>query len=460
MPPVLAVFLTLIFIFFLFWRDSRKKNGLSSALWIPLIWFFLSASRFTSQWLSMIGLHVGSTSLEDGSPIDALVFFALIASGLYVLSQRRVQLSEFRRQNVWLTVFLVYCFLAIVWSDFPIIAFKRWIKVLGHPIMALIILTEPNPLEAVRRLLKSTAYLFVPLSILLGKYFSQYGRTYNYWTGEQYFVGATTDKNALGHTCMIIGVFFFWNTLLAFQMKNRKAKREEIFLSVGFLFMTCWLLKMSSSATSLLTMTLGMLTIGVTGLPFVNRRHIATYLIVGIVAFAAADSMFGIYANVVHGLGRNLTLTDRTTIWQVVLNLQPNPILGTGFESFWLGNRLDKVWASEAGEINEAHNGYLEIYLNLGAVGVLLLVGLLIATFNKIRLELLRRFEFGQLRLGLLIAIMVYNFTEAAFVSVHFIYTIFFLIAIDYVPVRKPRSRRLPESVRKQAEGAGIPAGG
>jgi hypothetical protein len=41
------------------------------------------------------------------------------------------------------TIFFVYCFLAIFWSDFPFVAFKRWIKVLGQPIMALIVLESP-----------------------------------------------------------------------------------------------------------------------------------------------------------------------------------------------------------------------------------------------------------------------------------------------------------------------------
>ena len=176
MPSALALFLTLAFISFLFWRDLGKKTDESIALWIPLIWFFITGSRSVSQWLGMIGVHAGATSLaasfEDGSPVDRVVFFGLIASGIYVLSRRRVQLSEFARQNVWLTVFLVYCLLAILWSDFPFVAFKRWIKILGHPIMVLIVLTEDNPVEAVRRVLKRCGLFVVTLSLLLCKYFS------------------------------------------------------------------------------------------------------------------------------------------------------------------------------------------------------------------------------------------------------------------------------------------------
>ena len=39
---------------------------------------------------------------------------------------------------------MAYGLLSVLWSDFPLIAGKRWIKTLGHPVMALIILTEPE----------------------------------------------------------------------------------------------------------------------------------------------------------------------------------------------------------------------------------------------------------------------------------------------------------------------------
>jgi exopolysaccharide production protein ExoQ len=461
MPPILALFLTLAFILLLFWRDMREKVEVSSALWIPLAWFFITGSRYVSQWLSMAGVKVGASSVEDGSPLDALVFAALIAYGLCILYKRRFQLSLFRDQNVWLLLFLVYCFLAIFWSDFPFVAFKRWIKVLGHPVMVLVLLTERNPEAAVRRLLKRSAYLLIPLSILLGKYYPQFGRAYNFWTGAEYYQGVMTDKNALGHVCMIVGVFFFWNALQALHNKKRKGRLSEFLLSAGFLGMTFWLLKMSSSATSVVTLVLGMLVVGVLGLPFLNRRRIGVYLIVGGLVFVAVNSMFGIYENVVHSLGRNLTLTDRTNIWETVVKLQSNPILGVGFESFWLGNRLEAfrfMLPGEAG-IGEAHNGYLEIYLDLGFVGLFLFLTLLMATFYKIRLDLLKRFELGRLRMGLFVAIVAYNFTEAAFVSVHFIYAVFFLIAVDYPTVDRPRSRAVSRPVSNKSQGTLIPVG-
>jgi exopolysaccharide production protein ExoQ len=439
-------------IFFLFWRDSREKSDVSSAIWIPILWFSISGSRFVSQWLDIVGVHVGGASMEDGSPIDAIIFFGMILAGLYVLKQRSVNLSEFARNNRWLTFFLLYCLVAILWSDFPFVAFKRWIKILGHPIMALVVLTDPDPRQAFRLLMKRSAYVLVLLSVLFIKYYPQYGRSFDSWSGMANNCGVTHNKNELGYVCMIFGLFFFWNLLQGFKIKNRKARRAEIILSVVFLGLIWWLLKLSSSATSLACAVIGMITMWVLGLRLINKRLIGIYVVAGILALAAAEPVFGIYGGMLSLLGRDATLTDRTEVWHYALQLQPDPIFGAGFESFWLGKRLDKLWARWSWQPNQAHNGYIETYLNLGWVGVVLLAGMIIGTFGKISRALLKNFEFARLRLGFFIVILAYNFTEATFKGVHLVWTVFYLIAIDYPMVGRPRSKRLSGTVHREDE--------
>jgi exopolysaccharide production protein ExoQ len=119
-------------------------------------------------------------------------------------------------------------------------------------------------------------------------------------------------------------------------------------------------------------------------------------------------------------------------VWGDVLAIADSPILGTGFESFWLGDRLDRMWQKWWWHPIQAHNGYIETYINLGGVGVLLLGGMMIATFYKAKGEMLRDLDFGRFRLGVLVAVIVYNYTEATFKGVHLVWTMFYLIAIDY----------------------------
>ncbi|MBV9392191.1 MAG: O-antigen ligase family protein, partial [Verrucomicrobia bacterium] len=413
MPPIVALSLTVAFIIFLYRRDAKETPRVSSALWIPLLWYLIAGSRFVSQWLSLG--QGGGPSMEEGSPLDAAVFAGLIVAGYSILQKRGITLRNFSQENRWLMFFLIYCLLAILWSDFPFVAFKRWIKILGHPIMALIVLTDPNPVAAFRKLFKRAAFVLVPMSILFIKYYPQYGRGFDNWTGLAFNQGVNLNKNELGYCCMISGLFFFWNLLQAFKLKNRKARRNEVILSLAFFAMVLWLLKLSSSATSLSCMVVGAATILVLGLPFVSKRHVGFYVIIGILVFALSEPIFGIYGEVLKVLGRDPTLTDRTQVWHDALTLQPNPLLGAGFESFWLGSRLAKLWAKWWWHPNQAHNGYIETYLNLGLVGVAILAGVLLDTFRKISKRLVKDFEFSRLRLAFLFAIMMYNFTEATF---------------------------------------------
>jgi exopolysaccharide production protein ExoQ len=445
MPPPLALFLTLVFSAYMLRQDARRAPASSYALWLPVIWVFLIGSRFLSQWLSLIGIPIGgATSLEDGSTFDAVVFLALIAAGIFVLSSRKISAQVFVSQNVWLTVFLVYCFLSIVWSDFPLVAFKRWIKSLGHPVMALIVLTEPNREEALRRVLKRGAYLLLPLSILFIKYYPEFGRYFDSWTGMPSNRGVALSKNELGSLCLVFGLFFFWSLLTVRRLADRQARRQEIGISLFCLWMTWWLLSSADSATSFACMVIGAAVISLLGAPFVSKRYFGTLVMIGIVVFGLAQFAYGIYETTLGLLGRDSTLTSRTEMWADLVAIPINPLLGAGFESFWLGSRLAAIWAIWDFGPNQAHNGYLETYLNLGWIGIVLLLGLLVATFRKSQADMLRDFDFGRLRLGLLFTLLAYNYTESAFKGLHLVWTMFFLISIDYVTQKGREQARVP----------------
>jgi exopolysaccharide production protein ExoQ len=436
LPPIIASCLTVAFIVFLYRRDIRERPNVTGALWIPLIWFLIITTRQVSEWLNVFGLHMGAVTLEEGSPLDACVYFTLIVGGLYVLHQRQASLSEIIRNNQWLTIFFVYCFLAIFWSDFPFVAFKRWFKVLGHPIMALIVLTEPDPLEALTRLMKRCAYIVVPVSILFIKYYPELGRGFDTWTGEAVNIGITANKNALGGDCLILGFFFFWHLLQTWLREPGKPRRNELFLTGGFLLAIWWLFSMAHSSTALVSFFVGVLVVLILGLRFVDKRFIGTFVIIGVLGLLAAEWAFGIYAHAIQLLGKDSTLTDRTLLWSELLKVKINPLFGTGFESFWLGDRFRNFAESRWWAPNQAHNGYLETYLNLGLVGLFLLIALLIATFWKSRRELFRDFQFGRFRLGFLLALIAYNWTEASFKNISATWFVFYIIALDY-PLRQ-----------------------
>jgi len=436
LSPSIASCLTVALIVWLFRRDIREKPDVTGALWLPLLWLVLGCSRPVSAWLNIFGLPVsGAASVEEGSPLDACFYFALIIVGFCVLAKRQVRLSEVVSNNGWLIAFLLYCFISIVWSDFPLVAFKRWIKILGHPIMALIVLTEPNPKQALTSLMKRCAYIVVPVSILFIKYYPELGRGFSPWGGAMN-TGINTDKNMLGADLLILGYFFFWYLLQTWQTKRSTRRRNELRLIAGFLIGIWWLFSQAHSATSLTCLLVGILVVVFVGMRSINKNLIGTYMLAALVLLAVAEMGFGISGRFSESLGRGTGFTGRTGLWTALLGLHTNPIVGTGFESFWLGERPQQLEGIFFFIPNEAHNGYLETYLNLGSIGVLLVIGLFVATFWKIRLQLFRNFEMGQYRLGLLAAVVLYNWTEAGFRTVTPLWFAFYLIAMDYPQTR------------------------
>lgn len=432
MPPLLAVLLWLILLLALLWFDPAKEQGTSLALWLPVIWMFIIASRLPSQWL---GGQMGQAAqaLEEGNPLDRVIYLVFIMFALGILISRSFNWSQFFAHNLFLMVFLFFALLSVVWSDFPLVAFKRWFRDLGNYLMILIVLTDPCPLEAVRNVLRRLAYLLIPLSILLNKYFPLLSRQYDQWTGVGMFTGATTSKNMLGALCLVSAIFFFWDTVTRWPERKKMRTKRVLLVNAAFAGMTLWLLNLSNSATSRVCLALGCLVIWAVQSQW-GRRHSRFIQVMIPASFCLYLILaFGLDLNgeLASHVGRDPTLTDRTLIWKTVLSLHTNPLVGTGYESFWLGPRLERVWEVLAG-INEAHNGYLEIYLNLGSIGLVLLVVFLMASYRATCKRITASSALATLGLALWTIMLFYDMTESAFRGGLLWFT-FLLAAIEVV---------------------------
>jgi exopolysaccharide production protein ExoQ len=416
MPPTLALFLWFILLLCLLRFDPARVRVTSlRASWIPVSWMFFLGSRLPSQWL---GLQSGyaAESYEDGNSLDRVIFSMLILLAIGILISRSFRWDSFFRRNIPLIAFLTFGLFSVIWSDFPLVAFKRWFKELGDYLMVLLVLSDPSPLEALRTVLRRLSYLLVPLSVLLVRYFPEIGKVYSEWTGAAEYIGATTSKNMLGAVCLISGVFFFWDTATRWSDRREKRTKRIILVNASFVAMALWLLHISDSQTSLVCLVIGCSVIIMAHSKFTKRHPTflkivipSSFLLYVILAFG-----FDINAKLAPTLGRDPNLTNRTEIWKFLLNMHTNPLVGTGFQSFWLGSRLQTVWHGFS-HINEAHNGYLDIYLNLGFVGLFLFVTFLIASY----LTICKRFRpftyFASLSLAMWTILVFYNVSEAAF---------------------------------------------
>ena len=164
----------------------------------------------------------------EGSPVDRLVFSCLLVAGLLVLLGRMRQVQNFLRANTPILLFFGYCGVSTLWSDYPDVAFKRWIKALGDLVMVMIVLTDSQPTAALKRFIGRAGFLLLPVSILLIKYYSTLGRAYDQWTGQLIVVGVTTNKNTLGLTVLLCGIGAVWRVLEEYRIGDKQDRRRHL----------------------------------------------------------------------------------------------------------------------------------------------------------------------------------------------------------------------------------------
>jgi O-antigen ligase len=417
MPPFAAAILFSIGILGLFYLDRDVKPRLSKALWIPAAWIFLISSRPVSMWLGITPDFTGTDATQayvEGSPVERAVFTSLVLAALAVLFTRAGAVRPLLRKNALVTLFFLYCLVSISWSDFPFVALKRWIKVLGDLAMVLTILTDSDPLLAVKRLVSRISFLLFPLSILYIKYYPAIGRRLtNSWTMEP--VGVTTQKNSLGLICSMYGVLFLWMFWCAYRERDDSSRGRRLLAYGTIIGMIVYLLIQCNSTTSIVGF---IATASVMWLALrASRKPVFVHvLVLAVLGLSTATLFFNLGGDLIQALGKDATLSGRTYTWRLVLGLQPNRWLGAGFESFWLGPRLQEMRAAWPNlPINQAHNGYLEVYINLGWIGIAFIAGLLITAYKRVMTHFYQDAQTASLLLGFLLCTLFNAFTENAF---------------------------------------------
>lgn len=377
MKGLIALFALSLWIIWLFRLEKKERPSVSSAIWIVLIWVFIHSTRTTSAWL---GLQ-GSQSRDEGSPVDAAIELVLLLLATVVLLRRNINWSRVITGNIWVFVFYVFWFASITWSDYPFITFKRVFKDFGNVIMVLIVLTESNSWESFKAVLVRTAYLCIPLSIVLIRYYPEWGRaTIGYHLDVTFYNGVASHKNVLGIVVLASTLGLLWD-LLDLSGRNRNSVPRFSYFSRILILCMCWyLFVIIDSASSLVATVLGVAATLTFRSPAFKRRPVRME-IVSVIAIGGAlilDLLFNLKETIIVGvLGRDMTLTSRTDMWQILDNYVENPILGAGFNTFWSGERLLLLPEHLQGNV-QAHNGYLELYLNGGIVGVGLLAVLIL----------------------------------------------------------------------------------
>ena len=414
MPPQLATIIFTIGIAGLFWLERDRSVRVSKALWLPALWLSISGSRSVSVWLGMAPPPEIPGQPAPTSLLDQFVAATLMLCGAIVLRHRK-NVTNLLRSSWPIVVYFSFCLVSLLWSDFPAWGLKRWVRSLGDLIMVLIVATEAQPAAAWRRLFSRVGFVLLPVSLLFIKYYPELGRGFDEF-GGQVSVGVTSNKNMLGNLVFVIALAALWQVLSLVGDRNQPNRSRRLLAQGTLLAFGINLLVTAQSATSMACFVLGaalMLSVAL-----IKRRPAVVHaLVFSIAIFGGVAWLFEAKAAIASALGRKPDLTGRTEIWKAVIPMAPNPIGGAGFETFWVGPRVARVFDTIGGisMTNEAHNGYIEVYLNLGGLGLILIALVFVQAYGKIVTAYRRDRALGALLLAYLVTAVTFNITEAGF---------------------------------------------
>ena len=440
MKPIATVLVS-IGIVGLFWLDREPRGRTSKALWISVVYLLINSSRPIAAWFAGGPQPIAADGIYS-DPVGAVIDVLLMALALVALIPRRKKVGALLRNSWPILLFFSYAGLSVLWSDFPYITVKHWLKGIEDIVLVLVVVTDGDPVLAVKRLLTRSGFILIPLSLLLSMYYPSLGRVFDKaWEVE--YVGVADQKNQLGIICMIFGLASLWSILRALRNRVISVRIRQLVAHGVILGMTIWLLTMCRSLTSSICLVLAGTMMVLTSRRSSGVKPARAHLLVAVAGCSALIPIF--FARGLFDLfGRDVTLSGRTAIWHSVLSLVQHPWLGAGYETFLMGPRLVELRKLYQNSFQEAHNGYLEVYLNLGWIGVSLFAFLLITGYQKVVAALRRQPAVGSLSLALLIAVAINGLTEAPFRMMTI--TIFFLLwsimASSTVVRPKPQRRR------------------
>ncbi|WP_407180068.1 O-antigen ligase family protein [Bradyrhizobium sp. STM 3562] len=264
---------------------------------------------------------------------------------------------------------LLYCafgFLSALWSEDPYVSLKFAVR-LSLYIGAIAALCELLKLETRCRVLMMMFAFVILASVAMAVLIPSYG------------THQATDAAQSIHTGLWRGVFPHKNELGAMASNSTIAflffgRLGPSFPGLRFLCLgasiACLIFAGSAGAiASLLVVLILYFAIFVTW-----RWPLAfTWLFVFAVAAALAGALLATDSESFALLGRDTTLSGRTSIWDVVLAMiADSPLIGHGYyagTSAFAGPRLRELFGPA---IWDAHNGYLTLLLETGVIGLFL----------------------------------------------------------------------------------------
>lgn len=352
-------------------------------------WYTLIALLFLTGALVPLLHDLSGTRVEargDSNPLRlGLATLLYLIAGLLALKSVGGTLKLLQK-NPLAVALLLLPLVSIAWSVSPELTFRRAIACSLTIVFCIYLAGRLSPEEFLKRL------MFVLLlgglaSIVYALFMPQFGVHYDSGNAGSW-KGVFGHKNDLGRvsTIALIVAYFVRPT-------NQTERLYRLMTMAIFLF----LLAMSQSRTNWLIM------VGMAGFVpllslFRSRRLTVPLRVLLVLSFGIA--CLGLVAagldDLLAAVGRDETFSGRQSLWEGVFRVvsERYPILGAGYGAFFseLGGVRDLYYlvASWGSIPDHAHNGYLNVWADLGTVGLVTLVLFLVTTFAHLLLRSIR----------------------------------------------------------------------
>lgn len=369
---------------------------------------FFSQSFF----LIILGGDVVGTGDVD-SVLLRVVFLGIYFTAFVFLALRWKRTLAFLGTNVWLLFLITLAIVSVSWSSVPDVALRKIIALVGTTFFGIYLGSNYSFTQQLR------VYGWVfGISILFSFMFvlaiPEYGiMNTDAITGA--WRGIYPHKNGLGESMFI--------SFLTFYFLANSAKRYQLLFKICAL-LSVILIYFGESATALISVVFVFLIYQ--GLKHLSLESKQSVLFILLFLIAVLLIQFLILANFNAFLSANdkdITLSGRTILWDSLWGfIREKPLLGYGYGSFFSGlhRETDLLWKVHTWSPVHAHNGYIQILLNLGVVGLLTLM---IGYFSCLFTSLFKYLVSKNMQMMWIFLLLIYtvflNLTEVSFFSVN-----------------------------------------
>jgi len=384
--------------------------------------FILLTEGFLPLWRRLTA-GVGPVATAEGDPLRQAVFVAgyLLALLLAIGSLGRALKLSIKRPLI--ALFLLWAVVSVFWSAAPAVSLRKAAAIILATFFSLIFVNRLTFREFLR-ILGWALLIVLGASLIAGLFLPDVAIISDY-RGELWR-GVFVQKNLLGRWAL-------WGLLVfSFLWAIRERPR---WLWVSALLLAVFLLWKSDSRSSQVLLLMFVALAVFLQIGWHLRRAWPIYVAFALWAVCTLAFIGSSYSNYIYYIfqltGRDPTFTGRVPLWIAVWGyITENPLLGYGLGAFWLEDTYALEVSNSVGWLApHSHNGYLDLWLDLGFTGLLLGVAILFSgTLKWIRFY----FRTGSLEalFWLLTGAFfwAYNFVESTFLRINTLLWVFLVL--------------------------------